>query len=315
MEKRLADSLEVASRVGQQVIKIEVQQDTQPIKELRFSQKFACAQCGSSFPELVPSLFSFNSPNGACPLCGGLGTREKAARKTKNASGASDTTICNGCNGARLRKESLAVRIAGKNIAQVAALPIAEVAQYFEGLRFEAKRQLIAGNVLAEIIRRLRLLAQLGLDYLTLDRRAETLSGGEVQRVRLAMQLGSNLAGVLYILDEPSIGLHQKDNAQLLELLKGLRNAGNSILIVEHDAETILTADYVVDMGPGAGVKGGQVVAQGSPGELMAHEGSLTGNYLSGRKKIPTPSIAAKRFGRVPDHKRGAAKQPAGLND
>lgn len=297
MEKRLADSLEVASRVGQQVIKVEVQQDTQPTKELRFSQKFACAQCGSSFPELVPSLFSFNSPNGACPLCGGLGTREKATRKTKNASGASDTTTCNGCNGARLRKESLAVRIAGKNIAQLAALPIAEAAQYLEDLRFEAKQQLIAGNVLGEIIRRLRLLAQLGLDYLTLDRRAETLSGGEVQRVRLAMQLGSNLAGVLYILDEPSIGLHQKDNAQLLELLKGLRNAGNSILIVEHDAETILTADYIVDMGPGAGVKGGQVVAQGSPGELMAHEDSLTGNYLSGRKKIPTPPLRRKGSG------------------
>ncbi len=297
MEKRLADSLEVASRVGQQVIKIEVQEDTKPIKELRFSQKFACAECGSSFPEVVPSLFSFNSPNGACPLCAGLGSREKAARKIKDASGAADIMICNGCDGARLRKESLAVSIAGTNIAQLAALPITEAIQYFEGLRFEAKQQVIAGKVLAEIIPRLQFLAQLGLDYLTLDRPAETLSGGEVQRVRLAMQLGSSLSGVLYIFDEPSIGLHQKDNAQLLELLKGLRDAGNSIMIVEHDAETILTADYVVDMGPGAGVRGGQVVAQGSPSELITHEGSLTGHYLSGRKKIPTPSLRRKGSG------------------
>ena len=297
MEKRLADSLEVASRVGHQVIKIEVQEDMQPIRELRFSQKFACAECGSSFPEVVPSLFSFNSPNGACPLCGGLGSREKAAGKSKHASGASDNVTCNECNGARLKKESLAVSIAGINIAQLTALPIAEAIQYFEGLRFEANQQVIAGKVLAEIIPRLRFLAELGLDYLTLDRPALTLSGGEVQRVRLAMQLGSSLSGVLYIFDEPSIGLHQKDNAQLLELLKGLRDAGNSILIVEHDPETILSADYVVDMGPGAGVKGGQVVAQGSPGELIAQEGSLTGHYLSGRKKISIPSLRRKGSG------------------
>jgi excinuclease ABC subunit A len=297
VEKRLADSLEVASRVGQHVIKIEVQADTQPLKELRFSQKFACAQCGSSFPDVVPSLFSFNSPNGACPVCDGLGSRDKTARKSKSDPGASDRVMCKECNGARLKKESLAVSIAGKNIAQLAALPIAEAIRYFEALQFEAKEQIIAGKVLAEIIPRLRFLAQLGLDYLTLDRPAPTLSGGEVQRVRLATQIGSRLSGVLYIFDEPSIGLHQKDNAQLLELLKQLRDAGNSILIVEHDPETILSADYVVDMGPGAGTKGGRVVAHGSPGELIAQEQSLTAQYLSGLKKIPIPSLRRRGSG------------------
>jgi excinuclease ABC subunit A len=297
MEKRLADSLEVASRVGQHIIQIEVQADTGPMKELRFSQKFACAECGSSFPEVVPSLFSFNSPNGACPACSGLGIWEQPADKSKTDPGGSDSVICNECNGARLKKESLAVRIAGKNIAQVAALPIDEVIQYFGALQFQPQEQIIAGKVLAEIIPRLGFLAQLGLDYLTLDRPSTTLSGGEVQRVRLAKQIGSKLSGVLYIFDEPSIGLHQKDNAQLLELLKELRDAGNSILIVEHDPETILSADYVVDMGPGAGFQGGQVVAAGSPGELIAQTHSLTAQYLSGRRKIPIPPLRRKGSG------------------
>jgi excinuclease ABC subunit A len=297
VEKRLADSLEVASRVGQHVVKIEVQAGTEPIKELRFSQKFVCAECGSSFPEVVPSLFSFNSPNGACPVCAGLGSLEQAARKSKTDPGASELLMCNECNGARLKKESLAVRIAGKNIAQVAALPVNEVIEYFEALQFQAQQRFIAGKVLAEIIPRLRFLAQLGLDYLTLDRPSTTLSGGEVQRVRLAKQIGSKLSGVLYIFDEPSIGLHQKDNAQLLELLKQLRDSGNSILIVEHDPETILSADYVVDMGPGAGFQGGQVVAFGSPAELMAQTHSLTAQYLSGRRKIPIPSLRRRGAG------------------
>jgi excinuclease ABC subunit A len=299
MHKRLADSLEVASRVGQHVVKIEVQADTGPIKELRFSQKFACAECGSSFPEPVPSLFSFNSPDGACPVCGGLGTREKAASESKKNSGTVDVVKCKQCDGARLKKESLAVSIAGKNIAQVSALPIAEAIEYFEDLRFEGKEQLIAAKVLAEIVPRLRCMAQLGLDHLTLDRPSTTLSGGELQRVRLATQIGSKLSGVLYIFDEPSIGLHQKDNAQLLKILKELRNAGNSILIVEHDPETILSADYVVDIGPGAGLKGGQVVAHGTPVELMAQEQSLTAQYLSGRKKIPIPSLRRKGPGEL----------------
>ena len=297
VEKRLADSLEIASRVGQRVVKIEVQAETEPIKELRFSQKFACAECGSSFPEIVPSLFSFNSPNGACPVCAGLGSLEQAPRKSKADPDAGDIVMCKECNGARLKKESLAVRIDGKNIAQLAALPIIEAIQYFDALQFQPREQITAGKILAEIIPRLRLLAQLGLDYLTLDRSSTTLSGGELQRVRLAKQIGSKLSGVLYIFDEPSIGLHQKDNAQLLQLLQELRGAGNSIMIVEHDPETILSADYVIDMGPGAGIKGGRVVATGSPDELMAQPHSLTGQYLSGRRKITIPALRRKGSG------------------
>ena len=199
VEKRLADSLEIASRVGQHVVKIEVQAETAPIKELRFSQKFACAECGSSFPEIVPSLFSFNSPNGACPVCAGVGSLEQTGRKSKAAPEASDIVMCKACNGARLKKESLAVRIDGKNIAQLAALPINESIQYFDALQFQPREQITAGKILAEIIPRLRLLAQLGLDYLTLDRSSTTLSGGELQRVRLAKQIGSKLSGVLYL--------------------------------------------------------------------------------------------------------------------
>ncbi|HEX6437544.1 MAG TPA: excinuclease ABC subunit UvrA [Candidatus Binatia bacterium] len=297
VEKRLADSLETASRVGQQVVRIEVQADSAPSKELRFSQKFACAECGSSFPEIVPSLFSFNSPNGACPACAGLGGLERASRKPKTETEATDMALCKECNGARLRKESLAVRIGGKNIAQLAALPIDDAIQYFDALQFQPQERITARKILAEIIPRLGFLKQLGLDYLTLDRLSSSLSGGELQRVRLAKQIGSKLSGVLYIFDEPSIGLHQKDNAKLMELLQELRAAGNSILIVEHDPETILSADYIVDMGPGAGVRGGEVVAIGSPDEFMTQTHSLTAQYLSGRRKIPVPLLRRKGSG------------------
>ncbi|MPZ74996.1 MAG: excinuclease ABC subunit A [Deltaproteobacteria bacterium] len=292
IEKRLAESVEVASRVGQQVITVEVQLESAvpPIKELRFSQKFACAECGSCFAEVTPSLFSFNSPHGACAACGGLGSRQKATRKSDRDTGATALVKCNHCQGARLRKESLGVTIEGKNIAQVTALPIAEAIRFFETLRLGEKEQVVGAKILTEVLARLRFLAQLGLEYLTLDRPSATLSGGEAQRVGLATQIGSSLSGVLYILDEPSIGLHQKDNAQLLELLKRLRDGGNSVVVVEHDPETILSADHVIDMGPGAGLNGGQVVAQGTAGKLMAHEHSLTGQYLSGRRTIPIPS-------------------------
>ena len=230
-------------------------------------------------------------------MCAGLGSLEQTGRNSKAAGDASDIVICKECDGARLKKESLAVRIDGKNIAQLAALPINEAIEYFDALRFQPREQTTAGKILAEIIPRLRLLAQLGLDYLTLDRSSTTLSGGELQRVRLAKQIGSKLSGVLYIFDEPSIGLHQKDNAQLLQLLQELRGAGNSIMIVEHDPETILSADYVIDMGPGAGIKGGRVVATGSPDELMAQPHSLTGQYLSGRRKITIPALRRKGSG------------------
>jgi len=290
-ESRLADSLEVASRVGHGVIKFEVHSEGAgaPVQELTFSQKFACWKCGTEFPELAPSLFSFNSAQGACPACGGLGVQKRTARKSIPMNDLTDLQPCTDCQGARLRKESLAVRVDGKNIADVAALPIAEVISFLDQLQLRESGRAIGSRIIPDIMDRLRFLVEAGLEYLSLERRSASLSGGEVQRVRLAKQLGSRLAGVLYLLDEPSIGLHQKDNARLLGLLKELCHAGNSVIVVEHDPETIASADYVIDMGPGAGVNGGQVVAHGVPADLIRHPESLTGQYLSGRKRIVVP--------------------------
>jgi excinuclease ABC subunit A len=196
---------------------------------------------------------------------------------------------CPTCEGARLRKESLFVRIGGKNIREVCALSIRETEIFFAELQLTEKEAEIARRILKEIRERLSFLAYVGLDYLSLDRASGTLSGGEGQRIRLATQVGSSLVGVLYILDEPSIGLHQRDNRRLLETLKRLRDLGNTVLVVEHDEETILEADHVIDMGPGAGVHGGEVVAQGTPAEILANPNSLTGLYLSGKLSIPLP--------------------------
>jgi excinuclease ABC subunit A len=289
--KRLADSLEVASRFGDQVIKVGIQKinDAEPAEELIFSRKFACAQCGISLPEITPRLFSFNSPYGACPACDGLGVGSKRGRRSKAGDRDSDARRCQTCGGARLNKESLAVKVGGKNIAEVASWPIHQTYVFFEELRLEEKHRPVGQRVLSEIISRLCFLGQAGLDYLSLDRPSITLSGGEAQRVRLATQIGSRLAGVLYILDEPSIGLHQKDNARLLALLKQLRDRGNTVIVVEHDQETICDADHVIDMGPGAGLQGGEIVAQGAPQELMQDSRSLTGQYLSGRIRVAVP--------------------------
>ena len=197
---------------------------------------------------------------------------------------------CPSCEGARLRPEALMVRIAGRSIQQVSALSIAEAQAFFAGLELPPKQLEIARRILKEIRERLAFLSHVGLDYLSLDRTAGTLSGGEGQRIRLATQVGSSLMGVLYILDEPSIGLHQRDNRRLLDTLKRLRDLGNTVLVVEHDEETILEADHVIDMGPGAGVHGGQVVAQGTPQQILADPASLTGRYLSGELSIALPA-------------------------
>ena len=197
---------------------------------------------------------------------------------------------CPGCDGARLRKESLAVKISGLNLFQVTRLSVKETKKWFNRLELNPRQTQIARRLLKEILDRLEFLVNVGLDYLTLDRSSATLSGGEGQRIRLATQIGSRLMGVLYILDEPSIGLHQRDNLRLLETLKTLRDLGNTVLVVEHDAETIRAADYVIDMGPGAGEQGGEVVFSGPPEELIRHPGSLTGQYLSGRLRIEIPA-------------------------
>jgi len=396
IESRLADSLETALRLAEGVVRVEVVDGESRL----FSQQHACVECGVSYPEITPRMFSFNNPYGACPDCSGLGTRmyfdpeqvvpnpelslregaivpwetkagggyyfqliealsdqfefdintpfarlpEKVRRVLLHGSGGEPVRFffdqggrrhfyekpfegvipnlerryretdsetvrenferfmnvmpCPSCEGARLRRESLFVRVGGRDIREVCALSIAEAQAFFVDLQLPAKEAEIARRVLKEVRERLAFLSHVGLDYLSLDRTSGTLSGGEGQRIRLATQVGSSLVGVLYILDEPSIGLHQRDNRRLLETLKRLRDLGNTVLVVEHDEETILEADYVLDMGPGAGVNGGEVVAQGTPQQILADPASLTGRYLSGELAIPVPPSrrTAERF-------------------
>jgi excinuclease ABC subunit A len=299
IEKRVADSLETASRCGGGVIKVEIVSGgpKNNSEELLFSRKSVCIQCGISFPELTPRLFSFNSPEGACPDCGGLGRRSD--RSDKQDAGELDPAPCPTCHGARLGKEALHVLIAGKNIADVTSVTLGAALEFFTGIALSPRNRSIAERIIREIVGRLGFLIQVGVDYLTLSRPAATLSGGEAQRVRLATEIGSRLVGVLYILDEPSVGLHPRDNARLLDLLRGLKDSGNTVLVVEHDREAVLAADYVVDLGPGAGVHGGEVVAEGTPEQVMASDRSLTGRYLSGRLAIPVPVCRRQGSGKA----------------
>ena len=200
------------------------------------------------------------------------------------------TAFCTACNGKRLKKEALAVTVGGKNIAEVCEMPVRHLEAFLDGLTLTATQHAVADIIIKEIRSRIRFLVGVGLDYLTLARSAATLSGGESQRIRLATQIGSALSGVLYILDEPSIGLHQRDNEKLLASLKGLRDIGNTLIVVEHDEDTMRAADYIVDIGPGAGIHGGQVVACGTPQDIMDAPASITGDYLAGRRKIEVPT-------------------------
>ncbi|MDO9467960.1 MAG: excinuclease ABC subunit UvrA, partial [Thiobacillus sp.] len=218
--------------------------------------------------------------------------REELAKYQNNKS-------CPACNGTRLREEARHVMMGGVPIYVVSAMPLKQVLAFFEALTLDGHRAQIADRIVKEIIARVGFLNNVGLDYLSLDRSADTLSGGESQRIRLASQIGSGLTGVMYVLDEPSIGLHQRDNDRLLGTLKHLRDIGNSVLVVEHDEDAIRAADYVVDMGPGAGVHGGEVVAEGTPEAIRLAEHSLTGQYLSGRRRIAIPKTR-----RQPDPER-----------
>ena len=385
-ERRLAESIETALRQADGLVLVNLVDKKQ---DLLYSEKLACIVDGISYPELAPNSFSFNSPQGACPTCDGLGgllefdpdlivpnpnlsLREGAvkpwAKRTsyqyfqmldslalgcgfnvntpfkelksvqqkmllfgigengpksssdRGGKGVSckpfegilsvlkqryDETdsfatqweleqymsyqTCPDCGGSRLRKESLAVKVAGLNIHEVTRMSIKQALAFFNELRLTEKETAIAQRILKEIRERLGFMVQVGLDYLSLDRGSATLSGGEGQRIRLATQIGSSLVGVLYILDEPSIGLHQRDNRRLLDTLFRLRDLGNTVLVVEHDEETIRSADQVIDMGPGAGVHGGEIVAQGTPKEITTVETSLTGQYLSGKAFIQVP--------------------------
>ena len=205
---------------------------------------------------------------------------------------------CSTCHGKRLNEKALAVKVNGKDIAEASDLSIAKALEFFNSVKFSEQEEMIAKPILKEVRDRLTFLINVGLDYLTLSRSAGTLSGGEAQRIRLATQIGSNLSGVMYILDEPSIGLHQRDNDRLISSLKKMRDLGNSLIVVEHDDETMKQADYLVDMGPGAGVYGGKVMAAGTPEEVMKNPHSLTGEYLSGKKIVPVPLERRKGNGK-----------------
>jgi len=256
--------------------------------ELLLSTKWTCPKDNFTFPEMEPRLFSFNSPYGACPTCFGLGRDDLFSG-----------TICPDCQGKRLRKEALSVKINGKNIAEVNSLAIDKTYEFFGEYekKLNERQKTIAWKVIKEINDRLSFLIEVGLDYLTLDREAETLSGGEAQRIRLSSQIGSRLAGTLYVLDEPTIGLHEKDVGQLINTLKSLKAEGNTVIIVEHDEKTIKESDYLIDLGPGAGIKGGEVMAAGPIEELLkgkTKHNSLTIDYLTGRKKILLPEARRK---------------------
>jgi len=403
IERRLTDSMETALRLADGVAEIEIvpgdgdadtgTDDKAEPQILTFSQHLACPNDGTSFDELAPRNFSFNSPYGACPHCDGLGTRfevdpelvipnpdltieegavapwagargeyfhrvlvavadsygfrtttpwkklKKSEQKVllygsgtrqvhvqyrnrygrtrsyhthyegavpylqrRHTEAESDymrdqiegymrEVACNECGGARLMPESLAVTINDLNVFDLCSLSIAKAAAFLAGLELSERDRMIAERVVREVNARMRFLLDVGLDYLSLNRSAGTLAGGEAQRIRLASQIGSGLVGVLYVLDEPSIGLHQRDNRKLVDTLIRLRDLGNTVIVVEHDEDTIRVADHVVDIGPGAGEHGGEVVVSGSVKDLVATKRSLTGQYLAGKRSIPVPAI------------------------
>lgn len=264
-----------------------------------YSSKQICLNCVVSFPTLEPRLFSFNSPVGACQGCNGLGIEFVWGSLSNNLfKEALDDDFenaryipCTTCFGARLNKSALAVRVNGKNIFEVSSLPLKDLKSFLEKLVFSGNEAKIAERVMYELQSRTNFLIDVGLDYLTLSRNAATLSGGESQRIRLATQIGTSLSGVLYVLDEPSIGLHQRDNDRLIITLKKLRDLNNTVIVVEHDLDTINSADYLIDMGPGSGVNGGYVVAAGDVMNVSLNPNSVTGPYLSGKKKIEVPTF------------------------
>ena len=261
-------------------------------EESLFSSHWTCPHDGFAFPEIEPRLFSFNSPFGACEACHGLGRDFFFARHSLGEGGC-ESKICEVCKGARLKKEVLAIKINDKNIHEVVSLTIDKAYEFFADLDdiFDENEKLISKNVIKEIVSRLEFLLEVGLDYLTLNRESGTLSGGESQRIRLASQIGSKLSGTLYVLDEPTIGLHERDSERLLKLLKQLRDYGNTLIVVEHDERVILSADYFVEIGPGPGVKGGHIVRSGDmPAVLKQSAGkSLTIDYLTGKERIELP--------------------------
>ncbi len=294
--RRLGEAIETAVDLSNGLCSVIYSDKSEQI----FSTEYSCPKDGYSFPEIEPRLFSFNSPYGYCPSCTGLGTKELFSEE-----------ICTRCEGKRLNENALSVKVAGKNIWESTSLAISEAREFFAEIDMELNNQEreISGAVLNEINSRLQFMYDVGLHYLTLNRRAGTLSGGEAQRIRLASQVGTKLVGALYVLDEPTIGLHQKDNEQLVNTLRNLCDIGNTIIVVEHDEDTIRTSDWIVDIGPGAGKHGGEVVFSGPLKQMLAPnkkadnfnnlvignaEKSLTGKYLRKETSIPVPKERRK---------------------
>ncbi len=292
--RRLAEAVESAVELSNGLCAIHFQDQTEQI----YSTEYSCPNDGYSFPEIEPRLFSFNSPYGQCQHCYGLGTKELFSEE-----------VCSQCEGKRLNEDALHVRVGDKNIYEITSLTINDAIDYFLQIddALDASQKEIAGTVLKEVQNRLQFMSDVGLHYLTLNRKAGTLSGGEAQRIRLASQVGTKLVGALYVLDEPTIGLHQRDNAQLVSTLRNLCDVGNTIIIVEHDEETILMSDWVVDLGPRAGKHGGDIVFSGPRSTLLSlskektkakqygdPKKSLTGKYLRNESKIPLPEKRRK---------------------
>jgi excinuclease ABC subunit A len=321
---RLAESVHTALQHGNGRIAIENAKG----ERTNYSMTSACPECGYSFPEIEPRFFSFNNPRGACKTCNGLGTidieeieevnyeagddprtvrnvkyrvAESVAHKSEeDEEGEIDQLAlraCPDCHGTRLSEGPRNVLIAGKNITQLAALSASDLSETLHGNEWSQRGHIIASKILKQIDSRLSYMIRVGTGYLSLDRPTRTLSGGEAQRIRLATQVGSSLVGVLYVLDEPSIGLHPRDHHRLLDILRDLRELGNTILMVEHDEDTIRSADHVIDIGPRAGSLGGQVIAAGTPEEIQRSPESVTGRYLSGSLAIPIPAERRKGNG------------------
>lgn len=298
-EERLSESLEKSLDESEGLVKIvfmdvrkekskkekvDTKTSEESDEEFIMSSKLSCPNDGYSYPEVEPRLFSFNSPYGACPECNGLGTKHFFGDEQ-----------CPVCKGARLRPEALHVLVGGKNIVDVVSMSIKDSDEFFKKAKLTAREKSISKVILKEIESRLEFMINVGIEYLSLDRRAHTLSGGEAQRIRLASQLGSGLVGALYVLDEPTIGLHSRDNDRLIQTLLNLRDLGNTIIVVEHDEDTIYASDYIVDIGPGAGVHGGHIVVADYLEKLLTAKkndsGSDTLAYLRGEKSLPVPAV------------------------
>ena len=306
-EKNLIHGLEQALKLGNGVVVVAPEEagknkksKTKTHGEQLFSTERACPNCGCGFEELDPRLFSYNSKHGWCGSCYGTGaviqgfdeeqTGEEGAWADQADNEALEST-CSACAGQRLNPTALAVKFKGQSIAQLAALSVDDASAWFNKLKLQTNEQAIARDLLIEMQNRLHFLQKVGLNYLSLDRAAPTLSGGEAQRIRLAAQLGSSLQGVCYVLDEPTIGLHTRDNRKLIETLRELQQQGNTVVVVEHDEDTIREADYVIDMGPEAGVNGGEVVAVGSLKNILRNKQSLTGQMLTKPLRHPLPNL------------------------